>query len=614
MQLISTFPILPTESGLGYYRRLSSDNMLGSWRDLARECGVSVGKTGLFGRPDFVAQSLDLEPAWCREASHRDEVARGWRGLRRAKVEVGCPHCLAASPHMRLSWEHAYMVACPHHKVQLCSHCSACGEALQPGRERIEFCSCGHDLRSEETKPATAAQLWLASLIDSAGATSGGWAPHIEGAKLDLVAMLVRTLCLFADPHVVPAKQNSAPPKSLAESLDFLRPLDALLADWPTRFEEHVSARIAAGMPEARTLNTLLGKWYLQLSGLSGCAPLHPFLEAVNRVASAEFRGVMGRDRGSCNLASGSSHIRAADAARRIGVHRDTLVKRLKRGQMAFRERMYGTKGKVYEVKAAEVEEVLKARADWCTDTGAAERLKTPISTVVRLCEEGLLRFESDWHQDIRKGGPIQVSSVEALASRLQALPTTVWRQGEKLIALRQISVRQAGDGKAVGAALRAVLEGKILPVKVVDAIGEMQFHLSEVATYFARPVFEAGLSIEGLARLTGWKWESISHWIERGLMESTSIVLRGQACRVVMPNQLLAFCRRYVPLADAARELGTKSSALSERLADVEIVGSLTLPSGSRRGGLIRVGDLARAALQKNVGAPATPSYGTAA
>ena len=37
---------------------------------------------------------------------------------------------------------------------------------------------------------------------------------------------------------------------------------------------------------------------------------------------------------------------------------------------------------------------------------------------------------------------------------------------------------------------------------------------------------------------------ESIAHWIDEGLLESHEIVLRGQPCRVVMPEQLLAFSR----------------------------------------------------------------------
>jgi hypothetical protein len=88
-------------------------------------------------------------------------------------------------------------------------------------------------------------------------------------------------------------------------------------------------------------------------------------------------------------------------------------------------------------------------------------------------------------------------------------------------------------------------------------------------------------------------------------MLESDDIVLRGQPCRVVMPNQLLDFCRTYIPLADLAREVASKSSAMPDRLQDIEVVGSQLLPSGQHRGGLVRIGDLARVALSKR-----KPSY----
>jgi hypothetical protein len=111
-------------------------------------------------------------------------------------------------------------------------------------------------------------------------------------------------------------------------------------------------------------------------------------------------------------------------------------------------------------------------------------------------------------------------------------------------------------------------------------------------------------LSVQALSKVTGWKWESIDHWIEAGLLQANNIMLRGQPCRVVMPDQLLNFCRAYLPLADLARELKSKSSAMAERLKGIEVVGSQLLPSGQRRGGLVRIGDLARLALGR-VGQP---------
>lgn len=105
-------------------------------------------------------------------------------------------------------------------------------------------------------------------------------------------------------------------------------------------------------------------------------------------------------------------------------------------------------------------------------------------------------------------------------------------------------------------------------------------------------------MSIPQLSKFTGWKWETVSHWIDEGLLESETIVLRGQACRVVLPHQLLAFRQTYVPLADLARGIGSKSSALSKLLSGVDMVGAKQLPGGAVRGGLIRIADLCRLAV----------------
>ncbi|MGF6902592.1 hypothetical protein P3T22_003870 [Paraburkholderia sp. GAS348] len=49
-------------------------------------------------------------------------------------------------------------------------------------------------------------------------------------------------------------------------------------------------------------------------------------------------------------------------------------------------------------------------------------------------------------------------------------------------------------------------------------------------------------MSIQQLSQVSGWKGESVSHWIDRGLLDSQLISLRGQPCRVMMPHQLLTF------------------------------------------------------------------------
>jgi hypothetical protein len=601
MQLINTFPPYGDESPSGYYRRLSTANALTGWKELARLCDVTVAKSALFARPEHVSVSLGLDLAWSQQATAHDDIAREWKTLRRTGCEAICPQCLVESVHLRISWEHRYIVACPTHDIVLSDACDACGEKLNSNREQIEYCQCGHDLRLNEGRPATEAQLWLAALLVSGGTSSGGRVPVVTDVGIDLVAQLVRALCLFSDPHIFPRRQNTVPPRTVQESVEFLRPLESLLANWPSGFESHVSERIAAGPSDARTLNTLLGPWYHQLRAFAECEPLQPFLAAIGRVAAREFDGLLGLDAAAEVTTRDSAYVLVAEAAKRIGVSRDALVTQLKSGQLAHRTRIFGTRGQAFEVPVAEVKAVVAARNGWVSEKAACEDLGVPLSVLQRLVDAELLVYAADWRADLRKGGPVESRSITELISRLRHHRPVGLQQDDRKIALRALTSRRAGDKKALVAALRAIATGDIRPLSTGELVGDFQYPLTAVSKHFSTPILEAGLSIQALSRMTGWKWESISHWIEEGLLQSHSIVLRGQPCRVVLPAQLLEFCQTYVPLADLARHVGSKSSALSERMEGIEIVGSLALPGGQRRGGLIRIADLARLTLAKH-------------
>ena len=101
MPLLNTFPPQADESGLGYYRRLAAGNALWGWRELARMAQVSSHRSGLFGRPEFVATQLGLETDWAQQAAAAESAAKGWKGLHRMRADAVCPACLDESVHIR---------------------------------------------------------------------------------------------------------------------------------------------------------------------------------------------------------------------------------------------------------------------------------------------------------------------------------------------------------------------------------------------------------------------------------------------------------------------------------------------------------------------------------
>lgn len=595
MELSITFPPTADESPLGYYRRLAAENALWSWKELARMAGVSPSRTGLLSQPEYLAETLGLQSEWTHELAQREAVQRAWRGLHRHGHDAVCPTCLAESTYLKAAWEHAYAVACPKHGVLLVDQCPSCGDFLSHDRERIELCRCGHDLRCIETEGATQTQRWLASLLSTEGETSGGVEPHIAGADVSGLVLLVRTLCQQFDTAVAGPRRNTAAPRSVQDAINYLRPLEALLVDWPHRFEAHVAERIAAGSPEARTLNALLGRWYQQLKEAAASGPLQAFLKVVIEVAARDFNGVV--DHPVAVELGLDSHLPVAEAAKHLGVSRDTLVQHLKAGKANYRTRRLGTRGLCYEMPQEEVHRLKEERDRWISIESAATHLGVGPSILARMGEAGLVVVDVNWRTDLIKGGAMLVESMATFEARARAHVKKA-KTAESTIAIKELNSRRIGDKKAIEAVLRAIFSGELCAIAAGEKLGSLRYRVSEVKRYFGRPVLDAGLSVNQLAKLTGWKWESVRHWIDEGLLGSHEIVLRGQACKVVMPEQLLAFSQSYVPLSTLAHSLETTSSALLERLGGIQLLGGKRLPSGAVRGALVRLSDLAQAAL----------------
>jgi len=601
MSLLKTYPPHKDESGFGYYRRLAADNVLSGWRELAGYAGLPKTRSALLSHVELVAGELGLEREWARSASRQELQCRSWGRLQRGQTDAVCPACMAEEqPYLRNVWSHAYVTACPRHRVVLVDRCDACGSRLSPNRDRIDRCECGQHFQHLPRVASTPAQHWLSSLIAGDGRRNGGGiAPDVRGADLTALASLMGTLCLSADPTHMTLHRSAALPKSVVDAIEFLAPLEVLLADWPAGFRTHVEARIAAGNQEARTLNKLLGPWYIELRKRCQGTALEPFLKVVIEVAAERFEGVLGLDSAKALAQDVTDYVLSAEAAKTIGVSVSCLHKALKEGQCAYRERRFGTRGVAYEIAREEVRRIQQQRSEWVSDERACELAGVSPAVLAHMMAAGVIESDVNWRHDLLKGGPVKAASIEALLERLRvaAVPVAVSAEDETLT-WAGLTSRRMGDKLAIQSAMQAASDGQLKAVVVGRCLGEMVFRRDEVSEYFGTPLLEAGMSIQQLSRTTGWKWESISHWIQSGLLESESIMLRGKPCRVVLPHQLLAFRQAYVSLADLARAMGTKSSGLSKRLSGIELVGAQQLPGGAMRGGLIPMHELGRLAL----------------
>lgn len=325
---------------------------------------------------------------------------------------------------------------------------------------------------------------------------------------------------------------------------------------------------------------------------------VHRGNEVVVRIAVRDFDGALGLDSVKHIVAGSSEYVAVADAAKSLGISRDTLVKALKAGKFAYRTRKFGTRGVQYEIPVDAVENIASERRGWVSEKVAGLICDVPESVMRNMVAAQVIESDPQWRTDVFKGGPVSVASILELQVQLLKSANPVKCSSDDWLEWSALTSRRLGDKKSIQDVMQAAAAGKIRAVVRGRRLGQIGFLKSDVMPYFGTPVLEAGMSLQQLAKATGWKWESISYWMSLGLLESEQIFLRGRACRVISSQQLLSFCRSYMPLADLARALGTKSSYLAEQLKNTQVVGAKPLPNGTQRGGLIPVAELGRLAV----------------
>lgn len=594
MPLLQTFAPHADESGLGYYRRLAAANSLWKWREVASLANVTNYKSSLFDSPDYVASQLELEPEWTRLASKQDAASRALHRMYRQRYDAVCPCCLGEQVYLRQHWEHAFITACPTHGCLLMEKCPGCCTWLSSEREHIELCPCGQDLRATTTEQAGPLHLWLSAQL--CGEDSAAMRPFLKQVEPQALARLIKLLGQHTDPTAPNALKNQSLPTTLEAALEFLAPLEGMFSDWPKKFEQHVQARIAAGPQAARTINSLLDHWLRELRKCAEHPPLKIFLDITLRVCQEHFNGRMGAhddvpDAADLNFKS------LLQAAQLIGTSKDTLKKAVIADECAYRTVRYGTRGESYEVSLQEIARIKSLREHWVSEIAACQYLAVTPVLLKAMAEAKVIEADLNWRGNIYKAGMFSQDSLTELHHKLSSLSTPC-KTEQETVKWAGLTSRRVGDKSAIQAVMQAAVKGEIKAVKVGKKLGDLEFLRCDVQRYFGTPLLEAGMSINQLAKATGWKEESISHWISQQLLEAEQIQLRGQLCRIVLPEQLLRFRQTYIPLAELAKSMGTRSSSLIDKLADVDIVGAKKLPNGAQRGALIRIADLGKWAM----------------
>jgi hypothetical protein len=614
MPLLRPFKDLPDEAPLGYYRRLAQENRFAGWPELARAAEVSPSPSGLMASPVHLARILGLEEAWTARVSERDKSMRAYHRYLRAHTDAVCPQCLRESEHIRLEWEHVYVVACHRHKVLLIDRCPRCAEPLSKARSHIARCDCGHDLRAVACPPATDAMVWVTMVLANADARAHWPGPRLRGAPVPVASEIISTLCALQDPRGQRPRRNTSQPRWISDAIPFLSALGPLLHDWPTGFKAHVHARLAAADPACRTLNAALGLWYQRLKRSAFSCSNEPFLAEVMHVARESFAGPLGLDAAGTHGLAADKPVSVREAAARLGIRRDALSAAIEAGHIPAKARRFGNRRLAYELQLRDVESLRVQRMEWVDRGTATQLLGAPESVLDSFCAVGAIVLDEGGRAEISKGAPYSRTSIQSLADQLRARIGAQPPPSEPTMQLKHLTSRRVGDRSALRSLFEVIALGKLNPVGPAPegGLGDLRFRRSEIQAVFGSVGADAGLTIEQVSRITGWKYESVSHWVDSGFLQHEKVTLRGQSARIIMPEHLLQFRQKFLPLADLAHALETRSSALTRRFPNLPLAGAQLLPGGARRGALVRTSELYALALSaleaSNVHEPPLP------
>lgn len=597
MQLIVHAPPYSDESPLGYLQRLAQINALDSSKTLARAVELDTSTPSLLRNAAELCRQYNLAPEWTKSVSTSLKSCLSLKAFHKAGHYKVCPHCLAESAHLRAAWEHAYVVACPVHECLLVDLCPCCQEPLKKGLNGTHYCRCGCNLQTVETQPATPVQTLLAQALSGKkmGPTPSSLEAILGKASPLALSQLIRVLCLYADPNTQPPRLNLAAPSSLAQAIDFLAPLEKIFSLWPQSFEAHVQSRLAFAPKEAFTANTALGSWYRLVKGLTTEGPLKPFLSCIVRVLHEASIVSSLRDAAQHVSIEANKFISLKLAAVHLGVSRDTLLKAVQHGVVAHRALPRGAHKFSYEVSLDEIERLHQHRRQWCSPQEACEELGITASLLKNMLAAGLVERDTKWRSDILKNGEFSRNSLEQFTTNLRTLKCA--SSAQKTTRFSELATAQTGENLSIQKVLRALAAGHIRIVSAADKLGQFLLNSDDVSKHSSLPLLDEGMTIDVLAKHTGWKWESISHWIKCGLLKAYECKRHGQRCRVVLPTDLLEFQRTYITTADAARLLESKASYLSELIPGLEVVGAKVLPNGTHRGGLVQLKQLCQLA-----------------
>ena len=191
--------------------------------------------------------------------------------------------------------------------------------------------------------------------------------------------------------------------------------------------------------------------------------------------------------------------------------------------------------------------------------------------------------------------GPFDLRKLKAIQDQIR-----IGGRGEchrEAVAFRDINLRRTTDRSALLAFYKRISEGTIAPAYADQdsRLGDFRFAANDITRALQPSAMAVQWTAHQVAEITGWKPEVVVHWCRAGFLASNSSPHASNEKFLISPEDLSAFQRECIPVADLARQHGTSSKTLRGSLqsAGIDLFGEMKVGS-TNRGALVRIADLA--------------------
>ena len=515
-----------------------------------------------------------------------------------------CPQCMADKPYQRLGWNHVLVTACPHHNIQLVASCVACGQGINADSP-LDCCACGHAYALGPTIAASEESLALSAFLlgiehPARHSLPASWRTGSPPANVvDLLYLLGKHFTVKSEDSR--ENKSSRGKASVGALIVSVQTGFGLLWSWPTRFDEALGVRLAS--TEGPGLAKRLGGWYRELHQRYTDPAYDCLREALVQHLSQNFDGHLNLRISTIDPQhlQDKCWLSSEEAGRLIGIGSELVRSAVTTGEIKGKVTVKG-KNRFVSIHRDVVQKVRQDRLRFLTTTEVRRRLGVSKLVFERLMQSGALDRKTKSQRPPLVSAEFLAADVEALVARLHQgiqhrdVDKSTWT------GLQDISIRRGIPDRAICLVLQKILHQEILPVAViagVPGLSGLRFDMDELKACFDDEEPEMVLSITQLARMQGWKHESIKEWIETGLLAARKESVNGKQHWMIPLADLLKFMSEFAVLADLARRTSTRSIWLLNRLKPAGVKPALAprMGQGTCRGMLLRIDDLVSAA-----------------